>query len=629
MGYFQINPSSIQFTHKIGDTLPPAFLISHDLGAGYDIVPETLPVWLTIYDVTSSNFKVKLSTQVDQEQAGTKNETITLLGINNSDPNGPRLESMLFVELNLIYTQLLEVTPSSANFSFVIGGSQPSSKHFSVKSESNWTVAKTQSWLNLSATSGSNNGSFSASVTTAGLSPGTYNDTITVDDGGTPKLISISLTVSDPDTGSDYLNIYPINLNFGFTEGGTVPNPLTVDINASAGYSVSTAQAWISISSSSGVSGVSTIDIGMQNLGSLAVGDHVGYVDFTLGTIVKRVTVNLTIFELVSESLTPGQLYFCDDENYIRVSSGRQDTNLLMNINASFEGKSFAVPYDIPFFEGVASKRIGPSAHNIIGQRNIFGLADISIFSPYSPVNLNIDINEIETDTDAVLQTISLSGIKFVKGMKPSTNWLSNLPREIFLSKSGTLIFSVLSGGAAAGNLVLSGDVDLTIQGPVQAMEFYTVVIPLAAIQGIKVGDVLVATILGESITVNVIEDNMYHTMIFAETPWATFESFECRGAFIETSNYKDAAYAFRKNHMQVETKVYERKNLRTYQVNTGLMYSQEMKQYLSKILESPNMYLKTDGLFEKVRCTTKKREVLNVLEESRDATLTFENVLQ
>lgn len=616
---FPLFPSTVDFTYKIGDALPPAFLINHTFSG----VPtaNSMPGWIDIYDITANDFKVRLNSTVDQETPGVINETaIITFGVD---------ESTLFINLTLIATQFLEVSPGSGNFTFEVGGSNPAAKVFSILSENNWTITKTAAWLTLSTAAGSNNGSFNVSVNAVGLSPNVYNDNVTVDDGGTPVIIPISLTVSDPDTGTDYLNIYPTILNFGFTEGGAIPASKNIDINASAAYTVVTAQAWIGLSAANGAAGVTASTITLQNLVALSVGNHVGYIDYKIGTsLVKRVTVYLTIYTLVTETLDPG-LYFTDDENNIKVSSARNDTNLLMNVNASYLGKNYVIPYSIPFFNGVASKRIGDEADNIISDNVLFGLANISVLTPYLPVNITININEIETATDAVLSSSTLSNLRFLKGLKPTTNWLSNLPRKVYLTKNTTLIFSVLSNGAQSGNLVLAGDVTQTIATGTQIFDYYTVVIPLKALTSLQVGETFTATLLGETITVEIKDDDLDHAMLYAETQWGTFESFELLGEVKESNNYNDEAYTFRKDHLQTETRVFKRKGRKSFKINTGVIFTNEEIDFLEILLEAKNVYLQTNTSFIKVRNTTKNLEARASLRETNQTDLTFEDVIE
>lgn len=628
-----INPSLINFnSYKQYDPIPPSFLITHNQNLPDIIVPglpymlHDTPAWLTIYDENPNDFKIKLSGFASSLTPGQHSVAINL----TFTPGPQYVYETLYVEITIIKTQLLQVTPGSANFDFVIGGSSPTARVFNILSEASWTIAKTAAWLILSTAAGSNNGSFNVSINTTGLAPGTYNDNVTVDDGGTPVVIPVSLTVTEADTGSDYLSVYPTVLNFGFTEGGTVPSPKLIFINASANYTVTTAQSWLLLSAASGSSGYSQFTIGLQNLGALAIGNHVGYVDVKIGsTLVKRITIYLEIYELISETLDPNTLYFCDDENMIKVSSGRNDTSMIMVISASYLGVNHNLPYNIPFFSGIAAKRIGEEAKNIMGDTNLFGLAEIGVLLPYNPVNLNFDINEIEISTNTVLQSSSLNGVRFLKGKKPLTSWLCNLPKKIYLTKKATLIFSVLSDGNAPGDLVISGDVAQTITTNAQVFDYYTVVLPFSKLGTIEAEFNFDVSLLGQSINVTIIDDNLDQSMLYAESQWGTLEPFEFTGQVVETSKFRDEKYEFRKDHLHTETKVHQRKKRKAFKINTGFIYTDEMMNYLDVLLEAEVYYLQTANSFQKVICTAKKLEVMNSLREFNSADLTFEDVIE
>ena len=63
----------------------------------------------------------------------------------------------------------------------------------------NWTAAKTQTWLTLSAGSGAAPASLSIGVNASGLAAGTYNDTVTVTASGasgSPATIAVTLYLS-------------------------------------------------------------------------------------------------------------------------------------------------------------------------------------------------------------------------------------------------------------------------------------------------------------------------------------------------------------------------------------------------------------------------------------------------
>ncbi|MEK7542611.1 MAG: malectin domain-containing carbohydrate-binding protein [Patescibacteria group bacterium] len=107
------------------------------------------------------------------------------------------------VEGGIIATPVLNVSPSSLIFSATQGGSNPSSQTLSVSNTGAgsmaWTASSNASWLTINPTTGTNNGTVTVSISTAGLAVGSYNGIITVTANGaqgSPKTVSVALVVS-------------------------------------------------------------------------------------------------------------------------------------------------------------------------------------------------------------------------------------------------------------------------------------------------------------------------------------------------------------------------------------------------------------------------------------------------
>jgi Viral BACON domain len=96
----------------------------------------------------------------------------------------------------------LTVSPSSLSFAATQGAANPASQSMTASSNGTWTVSKDASWLTVSPTSGSNNGTITASVNTANVTLGTNNATITVTGGGITQTVTVVLTLNAPATSS-------------------------------------------------------------------------------------------------------------------------------------------------------------------------------------------------------------------------------------------------------------------------------------------------------------------------------------------------------------------------------------------------------------------------------------------
>ena len=114
---------------------------------------------------------------------------------------------LAYVEIGTVSAPLsgvLGLSPSSLNFIGTVGWPNPAAQTFNVANAENpsaglnWTATSNQSWLSVSPQSGTSPSTVSASVSTAGLTPGTYNGAITVSSSGatnSPQTIPVVLTV--------------------------------------------------------------------------------------------------------------------------------------------------------------------------------------------------------------------------------------------------------------------------------------------------------------------------------------------------------------------------------------------------------------------------------------------------
>lgn len=178
----------------------------------------------------------------------------------------------------------LAVNVNSLSYSAIINGSNPPAQNISVSNSGtgslNWSASSNASWLNLSPASGTNSGTIQASPSISGLAGGTYNATITVSApgaNGNPQVIGVTLVVSGP-----ILSVNPASVSWNGFVGSANPSPVTLNItNPGAGVlnwssTVSPANSWLSLSSSSGTA-PSTTNV-QANISGLGAGTYFGSV---------------------------------------------------------------------------------------------------------------------------------------------------------------------------------------------------------------------------------------------------------------------------------------------------------------------------------------------------------------
>ena len=151
----------------------------------------------------------------------------------------------------------LSVSPTSLAFSGTAGGASPAAKTLTVTNAGggtmNWTASESASWLSLSPTSGTNNGTITATPSITGLAAGTYTTDVTVTATRRRRLAE-----DDPrdlhgrSATPPALSVSPTSLSFTATQGGASPAAKTLSVSNTGGgsmdWTASDGAAWLSLS---------------------------------------------------------------------------------------------------------------------------------------------------------------------------------------------------------------------------------------------------------------------------------------------------------------------------------------------------------------------------------------------
>jgi Beta-propeller repeat/Viral BACON domain len=252
-----IDSTSLNFTAIEGGSNPAAQAISvTNSGTGtLNWTASKTQSWLSLDSASgAAPSTIHASVNVAGLTAGTYHDTITVTatGVSGSPAE---VAVTLVVTSNLV----LSVDPLSLSFTATLGGSNPAAQNISIANSGsgtlNWTASKTQSWLSLDSASGAAPSTIHASVDTAGLSAGTYHDTITVSATGasdSPAEIAVTLVVA-PNLA---LSVDPLTLSFTATLGGSNPAAQTISTaktgSGTLNWTASKTQSWLSLDGASG-----------------------------------------------------------------------------------------------------------------------------------------------------------------------------------------------------------------------------------------------------------------------------------------------------------------------------------------------------------------------------------------
>jgi hypothetical protein len=196
-------------TNLVFSALPGGPAISQSVSVGntgsgsLTYTTQASPSWLTAH-VGTGTAPDTLTVTADPSTLAPGVYTGTVLVISSGALNSPQTINVIFA----VQGPTLVVSTSTLSFAGFAGSSNPAAQNVVISNlgagSMNWTASTSATWLQLSATSGTTvSGSpFTLVVTpnVSGLTPGTYNATITVSSSnavsGSPQTVNVNLTLT-------------------------------------------------------------------------------------------------------------------------------------------------------------------------------------------------------------------------------------------------------------------------------------------------------------------------------------------------------------------------------------------------------------------------------------------------
>ena len=253
-----VSPTSLSFASAAGTS-------SVAISSNVSWTASANQTWITVAPTSGSN-NASLAVSVTAN-TGTASRTGTVT------VTGGGISRTVSVTQAAPATNTLSVSPTSLSFASSAGSSTAS-----VSSNVSWTVSANQTWIAVTPTSGSNNGSLTVSVT-ANTGTASRSGTVTVSGGGLTAIISV--TQAAPSTAS--LTVSPTALSLGSSAGNS-----TVTVTSNVTWTASANQTWISVTpASSSNNGTVTVAV-TANTGTSS---RSGTVTVTGGGISRTVSV--------------------------------------------------------------------------------------------------------------------------------------------------------------------------------------------------------------------------------------------------------------------------------------------------------------------------------------------------
>ena len=298
-----VSSSLLSYTYQSGGNLPQALAVTVTASSAVAFTAAASGGgWLSV-SPASGTTPASLSVSVNPTglSPGSYNGTITITAPGAS--NSPQTVSVSLV-VSSIGTATINVNPSVLNYTYQSGGNLPQPQAVTVTASSAvafTAAASGGSWLSASPASGTTPASLSVSVNPTGLSPGSYNGTITITAPGasnSPQTVSVSLTVTSIGSiGTATMSVNPSVLNYAYQSGGNLlpPQAVTVAATSAVAFTASAAgSSWLSVSPASGTTPFS-LSVSV-NPAALSPGVYSGTITITaLGASNSPQTVSVSL----------------------------------------------------------------------------------------------------------------------------------------------------------------------------------------------------------------------------------------------------------------------------------------------------------------------------------------------
>jgi hypothetical protein len=274
-----VTPSSLQFTAVEGENPGPQNLNIASSGAALDWSASYDSAWIGLSaasGTTPSNISVAIDAVGEGLVAGVYRDTITIAsaGAGNTPQKIP---------VTVTITEpppVIGVAPSVLDFNATAGGGNPTNQLFTVSNDGgqtlNYNLTKDSTWLTVAPTSGSltagNSDDITVSIDIAGLTAGTYTDTVFVsgNTANSPQKVAVNLNLAE---AAPVIAVDPASFTFDVIVGNN-PDDQTMEItNAGGGsldFTLSKLRDWLTLDPVSGTA-PATITLSVNTAG-LAVG---------------------------------------------------------------------------------------------------------------------------------------------------------------------------------------------------------------------------------------------------------------------------------------------------------------------------------------------------------------------
>lgn len=608
----------VNFTYKKYTTVPVPVQVTADILSTTNYFEATnLPNWLEAVNLTYDypNLKASRFLRIKKSVADTlpPGNYSAEIGFERGNfatfpPEIFQITSSYTVTMQLQDTIILDVSPSVMTFDYNEGDAAPATKPLQIVSENNWNITTDQSWITLSANSGSLNSTVQIGVDPTSLSFGVYEAKVTVNDGVFSRDITILLTVTTAQTGDNFVFLNPQNVEFLSQQG--VANPILKSLNIDSGndWDAVTSEPWLILSTYNGLGGITDIDLSVDST-ALSVGVYQADITVSSNGVIKKAYVILRVVNYSVEGLMDNSQYFADDRVVFSAGSVTENSylSLILEASTSLETNNYTIKQ--PYFRGVAKAYIGLETPFLLA--SFLPTEDFTsrIKNDLQPVNYNLDAFEEGRFTGITLSVANYTNLRFLKGRSPSVpNRLSYIPQKITVSSQAIIQLTILSENAPL-SAQLSGAITATINGGLNnGLYIYSLLLNLAQ-YSLTQGDVFNLVFGDQNLTVQIDDDYIELNTLAFENEWGTYEFFETRGNLIEEAVVKQTLFS-RALDGKNQSRILEADEDTEFTLNTGFIQTLNEVNWLKRILYAKRCFFYVDNKPVEIILVTKRLRI-------------------
>ena len=296
-------PPSLSFAYTLGGTAPAAQSLSIAGSGGVSFTTAAATTsggsWLVATPVSPGTVPGSASVSINTAAlttGGTYKGTVTVGAAGDASPQ--------VVDVTLVVSNNITVSPSALNFTYTVGGTAPAAQPITVSGTPaglafTAVTATTAggSWLVAAPVSpGTTPGSANVSVNTNGLAAGKYTGTVTIGANlATAQVVAVTLTVTSQPT----ITLNTSTLTFNYQIGSTAPAAQTLTITGTTGLAftatVGSGTPWLSAAPVSPRTAPGSASVSVSTSG-LAAGTYNGTVTIAAtGATSQPVSVTLVV----------------------------------------------------------------------------------------------------------------------------------------------------------------------------------------------------------------------------------------------------------------------------------------------------------------------------------------------